>query len=302
MELQNVTIKLEEEKLEPFVDYYKAYQVENNGLYVVFCAKLNGLVITVFSSKKGHKVFFSGNNALKEAQKWEPLATENAKKEKAQTKWLCLDDQIGSDEVGVGDFLLPMIVVAAYVKKTDLDYIKKLGVDDSKKINDDLILEIVPKLIKKIKVSKLTISNLKYNEMIQKGENINSLKAKMHNQALKNLKQSFKNVTNIFIDQFVNEKTYYEYLSSDDILDGIVFKTKGESYYPSIACASVVARYCFLKEKEKLENKYLMKFPLGANKKTNEFAINFLKKYGQKEFEKIAKKNFANYREVLELL
>jgi hypothetical protein len=68
MELQNVTIKLEETKLETFIDSYKAYQVENNGLYVYFCAKFNSLVITVFSSKKGYKAFFSGDNALKEAQ------------------------------------------------------------------------------------------------------------------------------------------------------------------------------------------------------------------------------------------
>ena len=41
--------------------------------------------------------------------------------EKTKEEWLCLDYQIGSDEVGVGDFLLPMIVVAAFVKKEDIE-------------------------------------------------------------------------------------------------------------------------------------------------------------------------------------
>jgi ribonuclease HIII len=61
-----------------------------------------------------------------------------------------------------------------------------------------------------------------------------------------------------------------------------------------------MARYCFLLEKEKLENKYGLKFPLGAGKKVDKFSNEFINKFGIKEFEKIAKKNFANYREVLE--
>ena len=86
---------------------------------------------------------------------------------------------------------------------------------------------------------------------------------------------------------------------NDNPLQDIVFKTKGESFYPSIACASMVARYCFLKEKEKLEEKYSMKIPFGASKKVNEFAKEFIKKFGQQEFDKNVKKNFANYDEVL---
>ena len=41
-----------------------------------------------------------------------------------------------------------------------------------------------------------------------------------------------------------------------------------------------------------------MPFPFGAGKKVNAFAIEFIEKYGEEEFYKIAKKNFANYREV----
>lgn len=298
----SVSIKLNDELVNNFIEAYASYKVENNGDYVVFCAKIINLTITLYQSKKGYKAYFVGENCLKEAKRWNEDAELIKTKTGVKTDWVCLEDQIGSDEVGVGDFVLPMIVVAAYVSENDIETLKKYGVNDSKKMKDEQILEIVPKLIKKFKISKLTIKNTKYNEMIAKGENLNSLKAKMHNQALKNLKENHENVTNIFVDQFVSEDTYYNYLLLDNPLKGITFKTKGESFYPSVALASVVARYCLLKEKELLEKKYNMSFPFGASKKADEFAIKFIKKYGKKEFDKIAKKNFANYREALELI
>lgn len=294
----NVSIKLKEDLINDFIDAYSSFKVENNGEYVVFCAKTLTTTVTLFKSKKGYKAYFVGEDALKEAKKWDETAEPIKPKQALKAEWLCLEDQIGSDEVGVGDFLLPMIVVAAYVSHKDIEKLKKYNINDSKKMKDEQILEVVPKLINKFKISKLTIKNSKYNEMIAKGENLNSLKAKMHNQALKNLKASFENVTNVFVDQFVNEETYYEYLAFDEPLQGITFKTKGESYYPSVALASVVARYCLLKEKMLLEEKYKVSFPFGAGLKANEFSKKFIDKFGKEEFDKIAKKNFANYREV----
>ena len=51
--------------------------------------------------------------------------------------------------------------------------------------------------------------------------------------------------------------------------------------------------------KEKLEEKYHMTFPFGASKKVTVFAKEFLAKYGEEELNKIVKKNFANYNEVV---
>ena len=45
-----------------------------------------------------------------------------------------------------------------------------------------------------------------------------------------------------------------------------------------------------------------MKFPCGAGSQADSFAKKFISKYGLKEFDKIAKKNFANYSEVVSKL
>ena len=135
------------------------------------------------------------------------------------------------------------------------------------------------------------------DEMISKGENLNSLKAKMHNRALNNLHKEYIDVIAIYVDQFVSEERYYSYLDKKDepILKGISFKTKGESRFPSVAVASVIARYYFLLEKDKLEAKYGLEFPFGAGKKADEFKKILLDKVGQEEFDKLVKQNFKNY-------
>ena len=296
-----VSITVDVEKATEMMDFYRAYQRVNDGEYIIFQAYYSGTTITIYQDKKNkHKVVFMGEDALIEAKNWDPNAEYKEKSVEQPKGWLCVENQIGSDEVGVGDFLLPVVVVAAFVRGKDLKTLEDFGVKDSKKLTDEKIREIAPGLLKKFFVSKLTLPNEKYNELIAKGENLNSIKAKMHNRALLNMFKKFPDTRNIFVDQFVAESKYFAYLNdpNEQKVLNIVFKTKGESYYPCVALASVIARYAFLLEKDALDKKYGMKIPFGASLKVNEFSMRFIKKFGQTEFDKICKKNFANYKEL----
>ena len=296
-----VSITVDVEKATAMMDFYRSYQRMNNGEYIIFQAYYSGTTITIYQDKKNkHKVVFMGEDALTEAKNWDSNAEYKEKSVTQPKGWLCVENQIGSDEVGVGDFLLPIIVVAAFVRGKDLKTLEDFGVKDSKKLTDEKIREIAPHLLKKFFVSRLTLSNEKYNELIAKGENMNSIKAKMHNRALLNMFKKFPDTRNIFVDQFVAESKYFAYLNdpNEQKVINIVFKTKGESYYPCVALASVIARYAFLLEKDALDKKYKMNIPFGASSKVDEFAQKFIKKYGLAEFDKIAKKNFANYSKI----
>ena len=301
--MSSVTLKFDLAKYEEIKKYYAPYFIDETGDYLDFSARYEDAVIKGYVSKKStRKIVFSGLNGDIEAKRWDDtvlLFGEDApkKEEKEVLHFVDFGEQIGSDEVGVGDFYLPMIVVAAYINKHQYQRLKELGVTDSKKLSDKKIRELGPIVVKEFEYSKLTLSNEKYNEMISKGENINSLKAKMHNRALNNLHEKYIDVIAIYVDQFVNETKYYSYLSQDDepILRGISFKTKGESRFPSVALASVIARYAFLLEKDKLEQKLGLEIPFGAGKTADEFKKILLDKVGQEEFDKLVKKNFKNY-------
>ena len=301
--MSSITLKFSLEKYEEIRKFYKDYFTGETGDYLDFVAHYEDAIIKGYLSKKDRrKVVFSGLNADIEAKRWDESVLlfgeeTQVKEEKEKLHYVDFGEQIGSDEVGVGDFYLPMIVVASYINKHQYQRLKELGVTDSKKLSDKKIMELGPTLVKEFEYSKLTLTNEKYNEMIEKGENINSLKAKMHNRALSNLHQKYIDVIAIYVDQFVSDNKYYSYLTEKDepIVRGISFKTKGESRFPCVALASVIARYSFLLEKQKLEEKYELEFPCGAGKKADEFKKVLLDKVGQSEFDKLVKKNFKNY-------
>lgn len=284
-------------------DTYQDCIFETNKDYVILSIKYKSTAIDVYQNKKGeYKVVINGPLEDEIAKQFHIENTLH-KKEKVTKNWIDLKEQIGSDEVGVGDLFLPMIVVAAYVSESDIEELKKLGIDDSKKLSDEKIKKLGPSLVLNFDFSKLTLSNEKYNEMILKGENLNSLKARMHNQALYNMYKKHSKTKHIYIDQFVNEDKYFEYLKKDkNIVDNIILKTKGESYYPSVALASIIARYSFLLEKEKLEKKYKIEFPLGAGKQADEFLKLMIEKHSFETIKKIAKINFKNIRDLNNLV
>ena len=295
-----VSIVLDETIKEKVVEAFKSYQKDNKGEYIVFFAKRPDLVVTIYSSKKAgeYKALFLGDNALEEAQKFDPEAKETEKKEKVtKARWICLEDQIGSDEVGTGDFFGPICVCAAYVRKDDIKALKKLGVDDSKRLSDEQIKSIAKKLIKIIPYSQVSLDNKKYNELIEQNMNMNEMKSKLHNQVLLNLKKKYPDTKYFFVDEFTPKEKYFEYLfGTEEIVEDITFKTKGESYFPCVAVGSIIARYSFLQKMEKLEKKYNVKFPFGSSSKVDTFAEEFIKKFGIAELDKVCKSNFINYK------
>ena len=305
--IERVTIQVNPELKDKIVNFYRSIQKENKGQYILFFGQNSDLTITVYSSKKEDKfkVFFIGENALKEAQKWdENAAVLEAKSEKAPSKacWEKLDNQIGSDEVGTGDFFGPICVCAAYVRKSDIKRLKELGVDDSKRLNDEQIRTLGKILIKEFEYSQLSLNNEKYNELVDQNMNMNEMKAKMHNRVLFNLKIKHPYVKDVLIDQFVKEDSYYKYVNGEkEIVFGVTFKTKGETYFPSVAVGSIIARYSFIQHMDLLSKKYGMEIPYGASKRVTEFAKKFVKKHGWDELDKVVKKNFANYKDLTKL-
>ena len=298
--MEYVTVDLLEEDFQKLYHLYEEEQLPISEDYVIFYAKHEDIFIKVYERNDGsRKVFYAGEHAEMEARILFPEATKKEKKEKIKAEWLSLDDQIGSDEVGVGDFFGPTIVVASFVKASQIPFLRELGVNDSKKLTDEKICEIAPKLLEVIPYSLLCMRNEKLNEMLDKGEKKLHLEARMHNQAQKNVYQKVGEYAPVYIDQFLSAGTYLSAIGKQKIDLPLVFQTKGESFYPSIAVSSIIARYALLKEMEMLDQTYQMHFPFGAGKKVDEVALAFIEKYGVDELSRIVKKQFVNYTKII---
>lgn len=219
-------------------------------------------------------------------------------------KYKFLEDQIGSDEVGTGDFFGPIIVAAVLLNKEKINEIIKNEIKDSKKIGNSKILKIGKFIIENYPYVHIKLDNEKLNKLSNK--NMNEIKCLLHNKLLFDLHSKYPKITFFCIDQFVSKEKYYKYLEKNnikDIIKNVIFKTKGEDYFPSVAAASIVARYFFLKEINKINQKYHTNFPLGAvDKNIVSFAIKFIKENGINEFKKIVKIRFKNYNRILDLI
>ena len=206
--------------------------------------------------------------------------------------------QAGSDEVGTGDYFGPVCVCACYVTQDNVDFLIKLGVRDSKQMSDADMLKIGPLLMERIPHSLLIVPPQKYNR-VHESNNLNAIKAKLHNQAYINLAKKIELPSFKIIDQFTPETSYYRYLKNEpQIIRGIHFETKAEDKYLSVAVGSIISRYGFLKTWEEMEKKYNMTLPKGSGDKVDIVAQAFVERYGLERLGEIAKLHFKNTEKI----
>lgn len=175
---------------------------------------------------------------------------------------------IGSDEVGTGDVFGGIVVAAAYIK--DYEYLNSLKITDSKKYNNDEIKLLYEKIKNKIIYEVINIFPEQYNELYSKFNNLNILKTYGHNFCHQNLINKLVsnkiNYESIVIDQFTPINLYKKYCKEANLnfIGKEICYTKAESKYLSVAAASIVARYYFLKQIDELKKQHNINIPLGA--------------------------------------
>ena len=312
MKNQNITkvIKVNDTIKEKMSEFYEGKKRSKTPPYAIFQAEDNDTIITLYESGKA---MFQGLSADIEASMWEMINNDSSnlddfldeprKKKKEEKIEIPINiNSIGSDEVGTGDYFGPIVVSASYVSTDDIEFLTNLGVKDSKKLSDEKILEIVPQIVKKIKYKTIVLSNKEYNSYHSEDMNMNKIKAILHNKVLYNLThENDIKYDYIVVDQFESEKSYYNHLSdTDKIVKNITFITKAEDKCLSVACSSLISRYVFIKEIDKLGDKYGIFIPKGASSYVEDIAIKLIEKYGKNVLNDIAKLNFSNTKRILE--
>lgn len=291
----NVVIKVSEKTKEKMIKFYKDKIKEKKVPYTIFQAQDGDTTITLYESLK---VMFQGKTADVDADMWkeiEGISNINKKeiREKEKTYYTC--SSIGSDEVGTGDYFGPIVVTACYVSIDDIPYLEELKIKDSKKTTDEFILEVAPKIIKKIKYKSVILSNKEYNEKHSQEYNMNKIKAIMHNNVLFQMVKENVKYDYIIVDEFAKEDRYYGYLSGNPTIQkGITFLTKAEDKNLAVAAASIISRYIFLKEFDKISDSLSIPLVKGAGSAVDDIALEVVEKYGLDKLKDIAKINFKN--------
>ena len=133
-----------------------------------------------------------------------------------------------------------------------------------------------------------------YNEKHTKETNMNKIKAILHNRVLYQMVHDEKvKYDYIMGDEFARENRYYEYLNDQPVIQkDITFLTKAEDISPAVAFASIISRYLFLQEFDKLCDSIHIPLPKGAGKDVDEIGEEVVEKYGEEKLKEIAKVNF----------
>ena len=278
--MSTFSIKLDDKKINQLKETFKDHIKNNPNEYIDTFIQKDDITISIYKSKK---VVFQGNDAFFYASAY----IDNKKIRQA-----------GSDEVGTGDVFGPVVICASIVEIEDYDYIEKMHITDSKQLNDDYIIEIAPELMKKFKHSLLILDNETYNRVHQQ-YNLNAIKAKMHNKAFLNMMDKGYDIPKAaYIDQFCSEYNYFNYLKDEErIYRDLIFETKAEEKYPSVAIGSIISRYAFLLRMKQLNEKYGIRLQRGSTEteKIDRDIQMFIDKYGLDELKNIGKLHFKNF-------
>lgn len=278
----------------------KSYQISNNNQYVSFAAKYKGVTILLYTSGK---LVFQGQEAKNVA---ETFGYQNDSKQDNITDSNQMVALVGSDEVGNGSYFGGIAVVASFVTPADHTFLKELGVDDSKHLNDIKIKQIAPILEERIKHKALLLSPKKYNEMVGKGKPYNavSVKVALHNQAIYLLLQDGVQPEKIVIDAFTSTSNYQKHLQKEKnhFPNPISLIEKAESQFLAVAVSSIIARNLFLENLDSLGQELGYNLPSGAGSQSDKVASQLLAAYGMSALEYSAKCHFANTQKAQAIL
>lgn len=308
----NITLKVSKNTQEKMIEYFQDKKRPKTPPYAVFQADEADTVVTLYESGK---VVFQGISADIDAAMWKQMEQNlnpgkkveekkagEKKKEKKETfvdPKIYHSSSIGSDEVGTGDYFGPIVVTASFVAKENIPFLEELGVKDSKKMSDEQIMEIVPKIIQKIPYQSMILNNHEYNEKYSEDINMNKIKAILHNKVLLKMTKQNVNYEYIIVDEFAKSYIYFNYLRKvPEVVRNITFLTKGEDKSLAVACASLISRYIFIKEFDKLSQSLGISLPKGAGVKVDEVGRQIVEKYGFDKLKEVAKLNFKNTEKI----
>lgn len=283
--MASITLTPSEKEIQAFLEHYQTSLAPSKNPYIRYFLRLPQATVSIYTSGK---VLLQGEGAEKYASFFGYQVVEETSGQNLPL--------IGTDEVGNGSYFGGLAVVASFVTPDQHNFLRKLGVGDSKTLTDQKIRQIAPILKEKIQHQALLLSPSKYNEVIGDRYNAVSVKVALHNQAIYLLLQKGAQPEKIVIDAFTSAKNYDKYLAQEAnrFSNPISLEEKAEGKYLSVAVSSVIARDLFLENLENLGRELGYQLPSGAGTASDKVASQILQAYGMQGLNFCAKLHFKN--------
>ena len=283
--MASITLTPSEKEIQAFLEHYQTRLAPSKNPYIRYFLKLPQATVSIYTSGK---VLLQGEGAEKYASFFGYQVVEETSGQNLPL--------IGTDEVGNGSYFGGLAVVASFVTPDQHDFLRKLGVGDSKTLTDQKIRQIAPILKEKIQHQALLLSPSKYNEVIGDRYNAVSVKVALHNQSIYLLLQKGIQPEKIVIDAFTSAKNYDKYLAQEanHFSNPISLEEKAEGKYLAVAVSSIIARDLFLENLENLGRELGYQLPSGAGTASDKVASQILQAYGMKGLNFCAKLHFKN--------
>ncbi len=283
--MASITLTPIEKEIQAFLEHYQTSLAPSKNPYIRYFLRLPQATVSIYTSGK---VLLQGEGAEKYASFFGYQVVEETSGQNLPL--------IGTDEVGNGSYFGGLAVVASFVTPDQHDFLRKLGVGDSKTLTDQKIRQIAPILKEKIQHQALLLSPSKYNEVIGDRYNAVSVKVALHNQAIYLLLQKGVQPEKIVIDAFTSAKNYDKYLAQEAnrFSNPISLEEKAEGKYLAVAVSSIIARDLFLENLENLGRELGYQLPSGAGTASDKVASQILQAYGMQGLNFCAKLHFKN--------
>ena len=283
--MASITLTPSEKEIQAFLEHYQTSLAPSKNPYIRYFLRLPQATVSIYTSGK---VLLQGEGAEKYASFFGYQVVEETSGQNLPL--------IGTDEVGNGSYFGGLAVVASFVTPDQHDFLRKLGVGDSKTLTDQKIRQIAPILKEKIQHQALLLSPSKYNEVIGDRYNAVSVKVALHNQSIYLLLQKGLQPEKIVIDAFTSAKNYDKYLAQEAnrFSNPISLEEKAEGKYLAVAVSSIIARDLFLENLENLGRELGYQLPSGAGTASDKVASQILQAYGMQGLNFCAKLHFKN--------
>jgi ribonuclease HIII len=204
---------------------------------------------------------------------------------------------IGTDESGKGDFFGPLVIAGVYMDKNRVERLKNLHIRDSKKISDNVIMQMDYRIRTTCAYSVVVIGPEKYNLLYEKMKNLNLLLAWGHARVIENILLRIE-CPKAVADQFGDESYIKNALMEKGRKISLKQMPQGETDF-AVAAASILARAEFLRRLSLLSQEAGLALPKGSSALVDDVAKKVLEKFGKENLVKFVKLHFKNRDKIL---